>query len=43
MTELLHSGEPAPEFTLADFQGRRVSLSDYHGRPVVLIVLRGFL
>ncbi len=43
MTELLQTGEPAPEFTLADIQGRPVHLSDYRGRPVVLIFLRGFL
>jgi peroxiredoxin len=36
-------GMPAPEFTLADFDGRQVSLSDYRGaRHVVLVFNRGF-
>ena len=30
------AGEPAPEFTLADEEGRMHSLSDYSGKPVVL-------
>lgn len=29
---------PAPEFTLPDFAGRPVSLSDYGGRKNVLLV-----
>ncbi len=39
------SGEasvPAPNFTLNDTQGREVSLSDYRGRPVVLVFTRSF-
>ena len=33
----------APDFTLDDFNGRRVSLSDYAGRKNVLVVFnRGF-
>jgi peroxiredoxin len=35
---------PAPEFTLADFQGRSVSLSDYRGKKhVVLVFNRGLV
>jgi peroxiredoxin len=35
--------QPAPDFTLADFEGRPVSLSDYRGkRHVVLVFNRGF-
>lgn len=30
-------GSPAPEFTLADASGRPISLSEYRGRPVVLV------
>lgn len=34
---------PAPDFTLNDFQGRSVKLSDYRGRKnVVLVFNRGF-
>ena len=35
---------PAPDFSLPDFHGNRVRLSDYRGRsPVVLVFNRGFL
>ena len=43
MPELLHPGEPAPEFELADPNGRHVRLADYRGKPIVLAFLRGFL
>jgi peroxiredoxin len=34
---------PAPDFTLADLDGREVSLHDYRGRRhVVLVFNRGF-
>jgi len=34
---------PAPDFTLSDFQGRRVRLADLRGKKnVVLIFNRGF-
>ena len=32
----LAPGDPAPEFTLPDAQGRPVSLSDYRGRRVIV-------
>jgi peroxiredoxin len=32
----------APDFEAADLEGRKVRLSDYRGRPVVLVFLRGF-
>ena len=30
-------GEPAPEFTLRNQDGEKVSLSDYRGRKVLLL------
>ena len=35
---------PAPDFTLQDFRGETISLSDFEGRKnVVLIFNRGFI
>jgi peroxiredoxin len=34
---VIEAGTPAPEFTLADQDGTRVSLSDFRGRTVVLV------
>jgi peroxiredoxin len=34
---MIEAGSPAPEFTLRDQDGNRVSLSDYRGRTVVLV------
>lgn len=36
MTSRLAPGDPAPEFTLPDADGRPVSLADYRGRRVVV-------
>ena len=34
---------PAPDFTLQDFKGEPVSLSDFHGKAHILLVFnRGF-
>jgi peroxiredoxin len=40
---LIHPGEFAPEFSLPDTNNRKVRLSDYRGRPVLLVFLRGFM
>lgn len=34
---MISAGEPAPDFTLRDQDGEKVSLSDYRGRRVLLI------
>lgn len=35
-------GDPAPDFTLEDMTGRRISLSDFRGKKkVVLVFYRG--
>ena len=33
---MIQAGEPAPDFTLRDQDGKKVSLSDFRGRTVVL-------
>jgi peroxiredoxin len=33
----------APDFELTDTQGRAIRLSAYRGKPVVLVLLRGFM
>ena len=39
----LAAGEPAPDFSLADVDGKLVSLSAYRGKQhVVLVFNRGF-
>lgn len=36
--------QPAPDFTLADFKGQPVSLSDFSGKAHLLLVFnRGFV
>jgi peroxiredoxin len=34
---------PAPNFTLADYTGKPVSLLDFRGRNVLLVFNRGFI
>jgi hypothetical protein len=41
-SETIPVGSEAPDFTLPAIDGREVSLSDYRGRPVLLVFLRGF-
>jgi cytochrome oxidase Cu insertion factor (SCO1/SenC/PrrC family) len=35
-------GETAPDFTLEDQSGRKVSLSESRGNPVVIVFYRGY-
>ena len=42
MGKLITPGDPAPQFELEDVEGRRIRLSDFRGKPVVLAFLRGF-
>lgn len=43
MTTVSQTGDRlrAPDFALVDTCGRGIRLSDYRGRPVVLVFLRG--
>jgi peroxiredoxin len=43
MSKLITPGDWAPDFELSDVQGRRVRLSDFRGKPVILAFLRGFM
>jgi peroxiredoxin len=43
MSNLITPGDLAPDFELDDVQGEHVRLSDYRGKPVVLVFLRGFM
>ncbi len=43
MAKLLEAGTAAPEFELADPNGRPVRLADYRGHVLVLAFLRGFM
>ena len=36
MTERLQAGDPAPDFTLPDADGKPISLADYRGRKVIV-------
>jgi peroxiredoxin (alkyl hydroperoxide reductase subunit C) len=38
---MIAAGTPAPDFTLRDQDGEKVSLSDYHGRKVLLVFYPG--
>ncbi len=41
-SETVPVGSQAPDFTLASVQSDEVRLSDFRGRNVVLVFLRGF-
>lgn len=43
MSKLITPGDLAPDFELEDVRGKRVRLSGFRGRPVILTFLRGFM
>jgi len=43
MSKVITPGELAPDFELKDVQSNRRRLSDFRGKPVVLVFLRGFM
>ena len=42
MSKLIAPGDLAPDFELEDIEGKRIRLSDFRGKPVLLAFLRGF-
>ena len=42
MSKLIAPGDSAPDFELEDVEGKRIRLSDFRGRPVIMAFLRGF-
>lgn len=43
MGQFITPGDAAPDFEAQDAVGKRVRLSQFRGRPVVLAFLRGFM
>lgn len=44
MSQKVKLNKPAPDFTLPDFNGNTITLSDFYGKKnVVLVFNRGFL
>jgi peroxiredoxin len=43
MSKLITPGEVAPDFELQDVQGNYIRLSNFCGKPLVLVFLRGFM
>lgn len=43
MSKLITPGDLAPDFELKNVQGQATRLSDFRGKPVVLVFLRGFM
>ena len=43
MPEKIKENVISPDFELVDTQGKTIRLSDYRGKVVVLVLMRGFL
>ena len=43
MSDKVDEKELAPDFELADTKGGMIRLSAFRGKPVVLVLLRGFM
>jgi peroxiredoxin len=43
MLETLATTFEAPDFELSDTQGKQIRLSDFRGKVVMLVLLRGFI
>jgi peroxiredoxin len=43
MSAKLNVKELAPDFELMDTKGNLIRLSEYRGKPVVLVLMRGFM
>ena len=40
-SDTLHAGDPAPDFALPTADRKIVRLSDYRGKPLVIVFIRG--
>jgi len=43
MTQLITPGAIAPDFELSDMKDKTVHLSDFRGKPLVIVFLRGLM
>ena len=43
MKEKINEKDLAPDFELVDTKGQEIRLSNFRGKPVVLVLMRGFM